>query len=661
MLTRTLIVAAVVCAALTTVLPGYAQDVPASINYQGKLTDAIGKPVPDGTYQVQFKLYTVETAGTAFWTSAAVKVQTSGGVFTTQLTPVTPTTLDDQTDVWLEIVMDPLGAPETLSPRSKLTSAPFALRAGDLDLPYTESIDSASTAFKVTNIGGGAAITGHSSSNYGYLGGTDYGVYGFAKAGTEPYGVAGSNFSGGSFGYLGGVSQGVHGVTTSSDEGVQGTSSSTGYAIYGESSGTGDAVRGHTTGATGSNAGSFQISNDANTSPALFATSNGGGQAVFGSASGNGEAGYFQISNSASSANALVGFTNGSGIGLNAYNSGTGLGARIRTTTTANPSHALQATAAGTGSAGYFETTNTANNSDAVYAETDGTSTTLARAVYGLHSSSGNFGFLASGTYGVYGSVSGLSDAGVYGTSSGSNGYGVWGYASYDAAGSSNYGVRGGADGDYGRGGYFVATGANGRGVQGYANNTGASTNYGGHFTANGTYGIGIYSRGGASGYAAEFSGNVLIKDRGTGATVMELGTGLDYAEGFDVSEDSPAEPGTVLVIDERNPGKLAVSAQAYDHRVAGIVAGAKGLKSGVRLTAGGFDCDVALAGRVFCNVDATRAAVSPGDLLTTSATPGYAMKVTDHPRAQGAILGKAMEPLAKGSRGQILVLVTLQ
>ena len=65
MLTRTLIVAAVVCAALTTVLPGYAQDVPASINYQGKLTDAIGKPVPDGTYQVQFKLYTVETAGTS--------------------------------------------------------------------------------------------------------------------------------------------------------------------------------------------------------------------------------------------------------------------------------------------------------------------------------------------------------------------------------------------------------------------------------------------------------------------------------------------------------------------------------------------------------------------------------------------------------------------
>jgi hypothetical protein len=36
-------------------------------------------------------------------------------------------------------------------------------------------------------------------------------------------------------------------------------------------------------------------------------------------------------------------------------------------------------------------------------------------------------------------------------------------------------------------------------------------------------------------------------------------------------------------------------------------------------------------------------------------------MQVRDHARAQGAVLGKAMEPLRKGERGQILVLVTLQ
>ena len=68
----------------------------------------------------------------------------------------------------------------------------------------------------------------------------------------------------------------------------------------------------------------------------------------------------------------------------------------------------------------------------------------------------------------------------------------------------------------------------------------------------------------------------------------------------------------------------------------------------------------VALSGRVFCLVDATIAAVAPGDLLTTSNVPGHAMKVTDHDRAQGAIIGKAMTGLREG-KGLVLVLVTLQ
>ena len=120
-------------------------------------------------------------------------------------------------------------------------------------------------------------------------------------------------------------------------------------------------------------------------------------------------------------------------------------------------------------------------------------------------------------------------------------------------------------------------------------------------------------------------------------------------------------EAGTVLVIDSDNPGKLTVSRSAYDSKVAGIVAGAKGMGSGVRLGVSQFDYDVALAGRVYCKVDTTDAAVQAGDLLTTSATAGYAMKAADYDRARGAILGKAMESLAEGQKGQILVLVTLQ
>jgi len=68
----------------------------------------------------------------------------------------------------------------------------------------------------------------------------------------------------------------------------------------------------------------------------------------------------------------------------------------------------------------------------------------------------------------------------------------------------------------------------------------------------------------------------------------------------------------------------------------------------------------VALTGRVYCMVDADQGAVEPGDLITTSDLPGHGMKVADHSRAQGAIVGKAMTSLDKG-KGLVLVLVSLQ
>ncbi len=92
-----------------------------------------------------------------------------------------------------------------------------------------------------------------------------------------------------------------------------------------------------------------------------------------------------------------------------------------------------------------------------------------------------------------------------------------------------------------------------------------------------------------------------------------------------------------------------------------GIVSGAKNLNSGVTLGSGEFDCIVALAGRVYCNVDASYGKISPGDILTTSPTSGYAMKAKKYHKANGAIIGKAMEGLDNNKKGQILVLVTLQ
>ena len=179
----------------------------------------------------------------------------------------------------------------------------------------------------------------------------------------------------------------------------------------------------------------------------------------------------------------------------------------------------------------------------------------------------------------------------------------------------------------------------------------------GGSFTTSSATGVGIsaFAAAGSGGLAARFNGNVLIRDRDTWEDLIELGNGLDYAEGFNVTQDDLLEPGSVLVIDPNHPGHLRISHQAYDSRVVGIIAGANGLGSGIRLGA------VALAGRVYCNVEATNGAIQPGDLLTTSDTPGFAMKAMDPSKARGAILGKAMEPLDVGTTGQILVLVTLQ
>jgi hypothetical protein len=68
----------------------------------------------------------------------------------------------------------------------------------------------------------------------------------------------------------------------------------------------------------------------------------------------------------------------------------------------------------------------------------------------------------------------------------------------------------------------------------------------------------------------------------------------------------------------------------------------------------------VALMGKVFCKVDARFGAVEVGDLLTTSATPGHAMKAGEPLHAFGAVIGKALRPLAAG-QALIPILVALQ
>jgi hypothetical protein len=142
---------------------------------------------------------------------------------------------------------------------------------------------------------------------------------------------------------------------------------------------------------------------------------------------------------------------------------------------------------------------------------------------------------------------------------------------------------------------------------------------------------------------------------------VLEI-EGADVAEKFPVSE--AVAPGMVVAIDPERPGQLCLARGAYNRCVAGVVSGAGDVPTGAILghMPGHEDAPpIALNGRVWVFCDAGSNPIRPGDLLVTSETPGHAMKAVDLSRSQGATLGKAMSRLARGERGLVLVLVSLQ
>jgi len=157
---------------------------------------------------------------------------------------------------------------------------------------------------------------------------------------------------------------------------------------------------------------------------------------------------------------------------------------------------------------------------------------------------------------------------------------------------------------------------------------------------------------------ALEVEGRITADD-------LEILGGADLSEQFDIASDgSKLEPGMVVSIDPKHPGRLEISCIAYDKKVAGIVSGAGGIQPGMLMGQKGTNVDgehpVALSGRVYCWADASCGSIEAGDLLTTSEIPGHAMRVTEYEHSQGAVIGKAMTSLKDG-RGLVLVLVSLQ
>ena len=230
---------------------------------------------------------------------------------------------------------------------------------------------------------------------------------------------------------------------------------------------------------------------------------------------------------------------------------------------------------------------------------------------------------------GVAGVTSSDTDAGVNGLNTG-KGFGVFGKC------DNGHGVEGHSD--------------DGIGVVGFSKN-----NLAGRFIGNVEVTGNIKTDGNV-----EVTGNVKTNGSVTASDIF-LVNGGDCAEDFDIAAAEQIDPGTVMVIDQE--GALQQSRQAYDKRVAGVVSGAGDLRPGIVLDkqqSRGNRLPIALLGKVYCKVDAQYAPVEVGDLLTTSPTPGFAMKADSPLRAFGAVIGKALRRLEAG-QALIPVLVALQ
>jgi hypothetical protein len=298
-----------------------------------------------------------------------------------------------------------------------------------------------------------------------------------------------------------------------------------------------------------------------------------------------------------------------------------------------------------------------------------GTNNAAGNAVVGWNSATSGS---ASGVFGVSNQPGGFAVAGTQLASSGAaiggfftspspTGFGVIGRSLYSGSAANgsfgakfeNYAGSGFATGVEG----MSTSNSNGFGVRGVAL---ANNGF-----AIGTYGLSFSPQGYGGYFHNNAPGGIGVKVVGTAQVdVLQILGGSDLSEGFDVAGDA-IQPGMVVSIDPANPGKLALATSAYDKKVAGIVSGAGGVNVGMIMGQDGSIASgkhpVALSGRVYCFADGGATGIEPGHPLTTSETPGHAMRALNSDLAQGAIIGKAMTSLKAGEKGLVLVLVNLQ
>ncbi len=239
-------------------------------------------------------------------------------------------------------------------------------------------------------------------------------------------------------------------------------------------------------------------------------------------------------------------------------------------------------------------------------------------ALYAIHNSSGNRGYIGTSTNGVYGKAMG-SGHGVLGQSNG-NGLG-------------NEAV------------YAEALSAGGIALHAIANSTDAAAVFSN--TGSGDL-IKAFSSGGNLRFRVSNVGNVTADGTFTGG-------GADFAELLPARQ--PLAPGEVVAI--AADGKLTRSSEPYQTSLLGVVSTQPGfLGDFYRDLPEEGKVPLAVVGVVPVKVCDEGGPIRPGDPLTSSSQPGVAMRATRW--VPGAILGKALGSL-EGREGTVNVLVLLR
>ncbi len=110
------------------------------INYQGKLTDSSGTAVADGSYNMEFNLYTQSSGGSPIWTETRTggnKVTITSALFSVLLGEVTSLSgVNFNQDLYLSVNIGGTGAPSwdgEMTPRKRFGTVPAAFEADKLD------------------------------------------------------------------------------------------------------------------------------------------------------------------------------------------------------------------------------------------------------------------------------------------------------------------------------------------------------------------------------------------------------------------------------------------------------------------------------------------------------------------------------------------------